>query len=648
MSARKSSSPTPRRLARWSGSLLLATSLALAAAGAVDVSPLRTFDPQAYDGALEPAVAAALRAADAAERAAIEHHLAAIAADAAASLPGRQLACRLLHSCATEASVVALAPLLLDDEMAFPARFALEGVGGSAADLALLLALGRSDGDIRRGIIASLAARHTSAAVEPLLQLALRSDDATALAAVHALGGLVREPREVNALAALPFADSAALLEAQQEAFFSAIVRLHETGINLDEVVIPFPKMQARSTAIGDLAVGVFLRMSPERAVQEILALFEIDDPIYQRRAATALGLLIEPEARARLVAHASELAPDARALVIGGLAARDARDVLPLARAALTDDTHQLRLAAIDALGRLGDASDVPALLDLAPSDDEIATVARAALARIPDSKADALLLAEFQRADSPLRARLPDIFVERGQRAAVGELLRAAPAASPEIAGECYRAIGALGLADAVTDLWEQWTHAAPPARPPIERAIVAIGRRVTDDSVTMQLTKHWTDKDPAVRPAVVEMLGGIGDRTALVFLVPLIETRPPDAEALRTLLAWRSPEALPDFQKLVGARKPADSLRQSLWPTLVRLAEQHVRGNRREGLKSMEACLQLARTPDERHAVIAAVARHPHRLNLALLARWADDPQIATEAAAARDAMQKQLAE
>lgn len=136
---------------------------------------------------------------DATARADLEQRLAALLG-AGTSRACKEYACRKLAVIGTAASVPALAALLPDRDHSHMARFALERIDAPAAADALRTALGTLQGDLRIGMISSLASRRDAACV-PLVSGLLGADPATAIAAAEALG-TIRSPESIQALAA--------------------------------------------------------------------------------------------------------------------------------------------------------------------------------------------------------------------------------------------------------------------------------------------------------------------------------------------------------------------------------------------------------------------------------------------------------------
>jgi hypothetical protein len=163
---------------------------------------------QAFDWGRDAAALQAIDAeiiathGDAAARLDLERRLAdLLAADTTRAT--REYVCRKLAVIGTAASVPALASLLAKPEHSHMARFALERSPAPEAAAALRAALESAPGDLRIGMITSLAARGDAASVPALARL-LTADARTAAVAAEALGRIASP----EAAAALARADS--------------------------------------------------------------------------------------------------------------------------------------------------------------------------------------------------------------------------------------------------------------------------------------------------------------------------------------------------------------------------------------------------------------------------------------------------------
>jgi len=164
------------------------------------LAALKAFDWGGDAAAFQPIDAAVIAAhGDAAARADLEKRLADLLGGGI-SRAATEYVCRKLSLIGTAAAVPALTALLPNTDNSHMARFALERIAAPEAAESLRKALGSLQGDLRIGVISSLAGRGDAASV-PLLAALLAGDSRTAVAAADALG-TIRGPEATPALAA--------------------------------------------------------------------------------------------------------------------------------------------------------------------------------------------------------------------------------------------------------------------------------------------------------------------------------------------------------------------------------------------------------------------------------------------------------------
>jgi len=132
-------------------------------------------------------------------RAALEKRLVAYLGSSYPSVT-RSFVCRQLVLIGSTASVPAVTPLILDEELSVHARNVLEHIPGAESEKALRDALGQTKGRTRIGVINSVAARRDAASTPVLIKI-LGEDPASAAAAAKALGEIAT-PEAVKALTA--------------------------------------------------------------------------------------------------------------------------------------------------------------------------------------------------------------------------------------------------------------------------------------------------------------------------------------------------------------------------------------------------------------------------------------------------------------
>ena len=207
---------------------------------------LKAFDWGGDSSAFQPIDAAVVAAhADPTARADLEKRLAALL-DAGTSRAAKEYVCRKLSLIGTALSVPKLAALLPEKEHSHMARFALERISAAEAAEALRKALGTVQGDLKIGMISSLAGRGDAASV-PLLAALLPGDSKTAVAAADALGR-IHSPEAIQALAAASGASDKAAAAAISDARMACAESLLKQGKRADAKAIYTSLAEAAAT----------------------------------------------------------------------------------------------------------------------------------------------------------------------------------------------------------------------------------------------------------------------------------------------------------------------------------------------------------------------------------------------------------------
>jgi HEAT repeat protein/type 1 glutamine amidotransferase len=110
--------------------------------------------------------------------------------DSNATLASKMFVCRHLREIGTSLSVPVLERMLLKEETSDLARYALEKIQDPAADSALIQGLSQTEGKVKIGIISSLGQRKTQQSIPALEKLLYDPDSSMALTAAVALGNI--------------------------------------------------------------------------------------------------------------------------------------------------------------------------------------------------------------------------------------------------------------------------------------------------------------------------------------------------------------------------------------------------------------------------------------------------------------------------
>ncbi len=328
----------------------------------------------------------------------------------------KAIACKHLAVYGSRDAVPELARLLPDERLASWSRIALEAIPGPEADEALRKAIGSLKGRLLVGTINSIGVRRDQKAVEPLHAQLQDADADVASAAAVALGH-IGNAAATKALRGSLAAAPAKVRNAVAEGCILCAERLMQEGRTAEAVEIydEVRKAEVPKQKILEATRGAILARKSDGIPLLVEQLRSADRGLFR------IGLSTAREMPGREVgdALAAELAgasPDRAALLLVALADRHDGGIPSAVLEVAKSGPKQVRLAAIGVIGRLGDASSLPTLLDIATdSDEELSQAAKAALAALPGDKVDADVVARLASAEGKT---LPILIELVGQR--------------------------------------------------------------------------------------------------------------------------------------------------------------------------------------------------------------------------------------
>jgi HEAT repeat protein len=530
-----------------------------------------------------------------AERAELATILAAKAADATVPQPARVWVVRQLEYIGAAESVTALTSLLngQDGELKECARRALEKNPAPAATEVLRAAL-KQGGEPAWiiGLIQSLGGRRDSGAVE-LIKPHL-SNRETARAACSALAKIA----DPQALAALwgaydeGIAGAADALVAAGNRLVSAgdkvaakdlFNRLYlagttGSGATPQAAKQPIAPVQVRSVALVGLAAA-----DPASARSFIDEALQQQEPALQFAAVTAAEAAHgKAGVTAALVPLLPKLSPNAKVFVLRALDASAEAQII----AAAGDPDEAVRIAALEALSRVGSAASA-AILVKAAAENASGTqkAAAAALARISGPGADAAIAKAASDGDAKTRVVAINALAQRNDQSASSALLQYAADADPAVSTAACAALGKIGTDKELEGLIQlvltQKTSGAV-------SALQAVASRATDKAAAAQkliaLTKTAEPQQLASLYEILAVLGGKEALTATSIAAGSNNEQVKDA-AIRALANW------PDFSATT--------------PLLVIALDPHV--TRVHNVLAVQGIARLVKSSDKEPAAI-----------------------------------------
>ncbi len=560
--------------------------------------------------------------------------------------PARVWLLRQLERLSREESVAALARTLDDDdtEIRDLARRALQNNPSPAAAAALRKALDKATEPAWQvALINSLAARRDEAAVPQLVRLAGHGDLSVAAAAIAGLGD-VGNRRALDALSALWRGPEQDRRESAAAALVHAADRLVELGqtrraAGLYAMIYnPAVAERLRAAALRGLAAT-----DPEQAVPCLLDTIRgRRDPGLQLLAVRLLADVPGDDITQMLAAELPSLPPDIQAVMLDALATRGARSTKPAVIKALASDDARVRIAALEALQKLGDAADVVVLGTMAAeSTGPERDTARRALARLRGPSLDAVILADLRDARPALRAELLRALSARRHREALPTFFKEARHPDELVRVAALGALGELAAPGDATALVHLLMEAEGEAvRSAAEDAIVAVCARIEEPQQRAgPVLALWPYAPPAAQPALISALGRIGGSAALERIRAArssASTELVDA-AVRALSKWATAGVLDDLLD-IARRSDSKTHRVLALEGYIRLLGLPNEREPQATAALYQTAFSLAERPEEKKQVLSGLATVVHLDALKLAQQCREDETLRAEAESA----------
>jgi HEAT repeat protein len=542
-----------------------------------------------------------------------------------ATLDGRKFICQQLSLIGTRASVPVLTGLLIDAPTSDMARYALERISAPEAAEALRTALSKTSGKERIGVINSLGQKRDAQAVVLLVPLATNPDQSTAVAAITALGW-IGDSASLKALAGLRKSSPAAIREPILDAYVRCLDDLVARGdkaqalAGYQELYSSTEPAMTRVAALRGIA-----SLEGPKAMQTLAEAVEKGDEDVRAEAISLLAAIPSPEVTGLLTHAYPKLPPRGRVQLLTALVTRGDSAAAPLLAAALKDDAIEVRVAGLEGIGKLGDASHVMRLAQIAADmPDPERGAARLSLYRLNADGVDKVVLDNLSSAPAKVKIELIRATGERRIDSATDVLLKAAKDSNRDVQRESRRALretaqtqhipALLGLLEAAKSASE---------RVDMESALVATLKRYEMagiDGVTSAFSK--TD-NVDTKASLLIIMGRTGDPSSLNLLRTALKADEPAVQraAILGLTEWPTPDPLPD---MLDAAKTSQvrSHRILALRGYFRLVGQRSQRSKAESVQLLEEGLKLAQQDDEKKTVLSMLPRFasPEALKLA----------------------------
>lgn len=552
----------------------------------------------------------------------------------------KQYLCKELSIMGTEQSVPTLAKLLQKEETADIARYALERIPGDKVDATLLVAMQKTKGKVRVGVINTIGERQIKAATPYLGQLLTNKDTDIAMAAAAALGKIATDESATLLGSSLLKLDGQVRNVAvdaylkNADVFFNAGDKAKAEAI-YEPLFAETESVPTRSAALTGLIKTVD---NPSNLIVQILQ--KDENPTVK---AVAISSVHQCERDMDLPAIAAAMANlDALGQIQlltafrikGNPVVRDA-----VAKAVDSDD-EDVSIAAIQALAVIGDKMDAERLAMLAASSTgDKKEIIKEALARLNADGTNEAIITAIPNADAKTKVELVESIGERLMTASIPTLLDAARDENVRVRVAALKALSQVSSPADINALIDLLINAQSDAeRRESERMVVAVATKIDDKNKQGDAVLDAIKKvdDIKTKSSLMLVAGSIGDPDALPILRQALSSEDNEIKraAILSLSEWPTPEPLKDLQDAAGAAAEPSQKVLAL-RGYIRLIGLESDRAKPETVALYKTALDLATDAGEKRMALSGLGKVRCPAAMFLAAEYLDDPELKGEA-------------
>jgi len=381
----------------------------------------------------------------------------------------------------------------------------------------------------------------------------------------------------------------------------------------------------------GDSAVGI------------VLDILRSND---QEMQAAAIAMVKEMPGTSVTEALAKELpnlSARSQVQLLSALGDRGDAAAQPAVVAAVKSENQSVRIAALRALGQLGDDSSVELLAQAAAgATGAEQKAARDSLYRLRGPNVDKVILAAIPEARAETKVELIRSVGQRNITAGVAALLETAKDSDRKVSIESLRVLKVVAGPEHLPALVELLINAKNSSdRTEAQKTIAAVAHRIADKNrqAAIVLAALPSVKETVARCSLLNVLGRIGDNSALPVLTAAMKDENVDIQtaAIRSLADWPTPEPVAELLKVAesSGNKVHRILALRGFVHLLGLASNRPTG---ETIEMYKKAMSLAPDAGEKKRVLSGLSNTKSLAAMQMAAGYLDDEALSVEAGVA----------
>jgi HEAT repeat protein len=375
-------------------------------------------------------------------------------------------------------------------------------------------------------------------------------------------------------------------------------------------------------------------------ALKVILDILRSNDQQMQTVAISMTREMPGPEVTKVLADELPNLSSTCQAQLLAALGDRGDKAALPAVINAAKAQDKSVRIAALKALGRLGNASDVGLLAQAAANttgDEQ--KVARDSLYQLSAPNVDQEILTNIPKSEASIKIELIRAVGERNITTGVTTLLIMAKDSDRKVRIESFRVLRIIAVPEHLPELVRLLINAQESSdRTEAEKTVAGVARKIPSENRRAEAVLAFLPsvKQTQSRCSLLSVLGRIGDSSALQALRAELGSQEVEVqtEAIRALSSWPTAEPLQDLLKL--ARDRDNPLQKTLaLRGFVRTIGLAGDLSAKEKVKMYEQAMSLAPNTTEKKNVLSQLANNGSLEAFNLASVYLDGPALKEEA-------------
>ncbi len=549
----------------------------------------------------------------------------------------KAMACKRLAVYGSAEAAPELAKLLSNEQLSSWARIALENIPGPKVDEALRAASETLKGRLLVGTLNSIGVRRDAGAVEAL-KTRLQDKDAEVASAAAVALGRIGNAAAADALRQSLAKSPDAVRSAVAEGLVLAAERFSTEGKAAEAIAIydAVRKADVPAQRVVEATRGAIITRKLEGIPLLVEHLNSPKKELFNIALATARELSGR-EVDQALAVELAKAKPERAALLVQAMADRQGTVELAAILKAASSGEQVVRFSAINALGRVGDASCVPVLLQIASeSDTVLAQNAKTALSELPDASISQEILSRLPSATGKTLVALIEVVGQRRIQAS-NELIKALDSSDEAVRSAALTSLGATVPADKLSVLISQVvSNKHKEDAETAQQALKAAAVRMPDrEACAAEIAAAMEGKSIEVKSVLLDILANVGGTKALAAVGAAGKSSDATLKDIssRLLGDWMTIDAAPVLLDL-STSGPADKFQVRNIRGYIRIARQFTMPEP-ERIAMCQKAYEIAKAPAEKKLVLEVLKRYPNLDNLKLAIKATEVAEIKEEA-------------